>query len=100
YGSGIVVIRSLGNHWGAGAEATVRSSTFQNIDLAYRSAAAVEYSVWPYADATRRQLTFQYSVGVSSFRYIELTIFDKLRETRPTQSFIVGYDVEQPWGEA
>lgn len=100
YGSGIVVIRSLGNHWGAGAEATLRSSTFQNIDLASRSAAAVEYSVWPYADATRRQLTFQYSVGVSSFRYIELTIFDKLHETRPTQSFIVGYDVEQPWGEA
>jgi hypothetical protein len=100
YSGGGVVIRSLGQHWGVGAQATIGSSTFQNIRLATRSAAAVEYSVWPYAEATRRQLTLQYSLGVSSFRYIELTIFDKLRETRPTQSFVAGYDTRQQWGES
>ncbi|HEU4630874.1 MAG TPA: hypothetical protein VFS08_14080 [Gemmatimonadaceae bacterium] len=100
YQGGVVAVRSLGDHWGAGAEAVVSSSTFRNTELAVRAAPAVEYSVWPYEVATRRQLTLQYSVGVSSFRYREETIFDRLRETRPTQSFVVGYDVRQPWGSA
>ena len=39
------------------------------------------------------------SLGVSAFDYREETIYGKFRETRPTQSFIVGYDVMQPWGE-
>ena len=98
YGIGAVVVRSLGAHWGMGAQATLGSSTFENTRLAVRAAPAVEYSVWPYAEATRRQLTFQYSVGISSFEYEEETIFDRMSEIRPSQSFIVGYDVRQPWG--
>ena len=100
YSGGAVLVRSLGAHWGAGAQLAASSSTFQNTRLALRTAPAVEYSVWPYAEATRRQLTVQYSVGVSSFRYRELTIFDRLEETRPTQALVVGYDTEQPWGSA
>jgi hypothetical protein len=56
--------------------------------------------VWPYAEATRRQLALQYSVGVSTFNYREETIYGKFSETRPTHAFIVGYDVRQPWGSA
>lgn len=100
YESGVVAVRSLGDHWGAGAQAVVSSSTFRNTQLAVRAAPAVEYSVWPYEVATRRQLTVQYSVGISSFRYREETIFDRMEETRPTQSLVVGYDVRQPWGDA
>jgi hypothetical protein len=95
-----VLVRSLGPHWGAGAQAAASSSTFQNTQLVLRLAPAVEYSVWPYAEATRRQLTVQYSVGISDFRYREETIFDRLAETRPTQALVVGYDTEQPWGSA
>jgi len=100
YGAGAVLVRSLGSHWGAGVEAAVGSSTFENTKLLMRIAPAVEYSVWPYAEATRRQLTAQYSIGLSSFRYREETIFDRLEETRPSQLFIIGYDVRQPWGSA
>lgn len=100
YQSGVVAVRSLGDHWGAGAQAVVSSSTYENTELAVRAAPAVEYSVWPYDEATRRQLTLQYSVGLSSFQYREQTIFDRLEETRPTQSFVAGYDVRQPWGSA
>ncbi len=100
YRGGAVVVRSLGKHWGAGAEASASSSTFENTRLRVRAAPAVEYSVWPYEESTRRQLTVQYSVGVSAFRYREETIFDRLSETRPTHALIVGYDVRQPWGSA
>jgi hypothetical protein len=100
YSGGAVLVRSLGANWGTGMEASAGSSTFQNTELLVRVAPAVEYSVWPYAEATRRQLTLQYSLGVSSFAYREETIFDRLSETRPTQAFVVGFDVQQPWGSA
>jgi hypothetical protein len=100
YGGGAVVVRSIGPHWGSGAQLSASSSTFQNTRLAIRAAPAMEYSVWPYEEATRRQLTLQYSVGVSSFRYQEETIFSRLAETRPNQAFVISYDVQQPWGSA
>ena len=100
YGAGAVVVKSFGPHWGAGAQTSVRSSTYDNLHLAVRTAPAVEYSLFPYAEATRRQLTLQYSVGVSHFQYREETIFDRMQETRPTQAFVAGYDVQQPWGSA
>ena len=100
YRAGAVAVKSLSDHWGAGGQVSVSSSTIDNTRLLVRAAPAVEYSVFPYADATRRQLVFQYSVGMSSYRYREETIFDRMEETRPTQSFVVGYDVQQPWGSA
>jgi hypothetical protein len=100
YSGGAVAVKSLGEHWGAGGQLSVSSSTFDNTELLVRAAPAIEYSVFPYSEATRQQLVFQYSVGVSSYRYREETIFDRLEETRPTQAFVVGYDVQQPWGSA
>ena len=100
YEAGAVAIRSLGGHWGTGAQVVVSSSTFNNLDLAARVAGAVEYSFFPYDEATRRQFVVQYSLGVSSFQYREVTIFDRLEETRPTQALVLGYDLDQPWGSA
>lgn len=100
YDAGLVAVRSIGRKWGLGAEATVASSTFRNTRLAIRAAPAIEYSLWPYEQATRRQLVFQYSVGLSSFAYREETIFDKLSEVRPNHTFVISYDVRQPWGSA
>jgi hypothetical protein len=100
YDAGIVAVRSLGRHWAVGGEAAVNSSTFSNTKLAVRAAPAVEYSLWPYAQAIRRQLVFQYSVGLSSYAYRETTIFDRLREIRPNHTLVIGYDVRQPWGSA
>jgi hypothetical protein len=100
YDGGVVAVRSIGRKWGLGAQATASSSTFRNTRLALRAAPALEYSLWPYEEATRRQLVFQYSVGVSSFSYREETIFGKLNEVRPNHTFVIGFDVRQPWGSA
>lgn len=100
YRTGAVAVRSVGPHWGFGAEAAVSSSTYDNLQLAVRLAPAVEYSFFPYSEFTRRQLTLQYSVGATRYDYHEETIFDRLGETRPTQALVAGYDVRQPWGSA
>ena len=100
YSAGAVAVRSHGAHWGTGFQVTVGSSTFANTELAIRAAPAIEYSLFPYDEFTRRQLTIQYSLGVSSFRYREETIFNRFAETRPTHALLLGYDLTQPWGEA
>jgi hypothetical protein len=95
------VVRSLGvEHWAAGLEASASSSTFSNQDYALRSAVGIEYSVFPFSESTRRQLTILYSVGVSRFNYEEITLFGFTEETRADHRLNVSYSVRQPWGTA
>ena len=54
---------------------------------------------WKYAEATRRQFTALYRVGLASSRYEEITLFEKTPETRPEHSLELAADFTQPWGE-
>lgn len=95
------IIRSLGlEHWAAGIVAEVSSSTFSNQNWGARVAAGLEYSVFPFSESTRRQLTILYSVGVSHFNYEEITLFGETAETRADQRLNIAYSVRQPWGSA
>ncbi len=98
-GANVVAVWSLGPHWSWGFSASAGASTSVNQDLAVTVAPALEWSLYPYAEATRRQVTVLYRVGVSSFRYGEVTLFDKSEETRPEQTLQVSADFNQPWGE-
>lgn len=90
---------SLSPHWSWGVAASAASSTPVNQKLALRAAPALEYSFYPYAESTRRQITVLYKVGVAAFRYDEITLFDRTSETRPEQSLQIAADFTQPWGE-
>lgn len=100
YGSDVLVVKSLGRHWSAGAQGSATSSTYSNQDLALRVGPAVEFDVFPYSQSTRKLLTFRYNVSLAAFNYRDTTIFNKLSETRATQSLTVSLDVKQPWGSA
>jgi hypothetical protein len=93
-----LIVKSLGAHWAAGGRASVSSSTYLNQKLKARVSPAVEYNVFPYSESTRRQLTFNYTVGVNRFGYRETTIFDKDHETLFDQTVLVSLDLRQPWG--
>ena len=80
-GTDVLLVRSAGPHWGIGGRASVTSSTFSNQDIRVNIQPAVEYNIFPYAESSRRQLTFQYRIGASRVRYDEVTIFDTLEET-------------------
>lgn len=99
YSSDALMVWSLGPHWSAGGEASARTSTRDNQDLTLRVGPALEYSIYPYAESTRRQITLQYRVGVASYDYEEVTLFDKLSEVRAEQSLELQADFTQPWGE-
>jgi hypothetical protein len=94
------VVKSLGNHWAIAGRGRVGSSTFLNQDRAARLAAGVEYSVFPYAESSRRELTLQFTAGVNNFKYHETTIYGKDRETAADAVLLGAFDVRQPWGSS
>ena len=97
-GADAVAVWSLGPHWSWGLAASASVSTSVNQDLALKASPALEYSFYPYAESTRRQITVLYRVGVASFNYGEVTLFDKMSETRPEHSLEIAADFTQPWG--
>ena len=94
-----LIVHSVGGQWSSGGELSASTSTEFNRRFAARSAAALEYSYFPYGEANRRRLIFQYQVGVSRFQYAERTIFDKLEETVTDHTFTAAFETRQPWGD-
>ena len=60
---------------------------------------AIEWSLYPYREAQRRQLTVAYRVGASHITYREVTIYDETEQFLPQHLLNAGYEVVQPWGE-
>jgi len=94
------VIKSLNGHWSAGVWLSLNSASFNNIKLSVSPAVAVEYSFFPYTEATRRQLYVQYRLSYTSLTYKELTIYDKMDERLFRQTLSLNLELTQPWGNA
>lgn len=92
------LVRSISARISVGLSGAVSASDFFNQNLALRLAPAVEYNYYPWGEATRRQLTAAYGVGLVSFDYNERTILGRDSETRPYQVAIVALETIQPWG--
>jgi hypothetical protein len=93
-------VRSIGPHFSAGVISSASAGTRRNLDMAFRAGPALEYSLFPYAESARRQLTVLYSAGVNRFDYREETLYLETAETRPDHTVLVSYEFTQPWGSA
>jgi len=92
------VVKSLTQHWSAGGYAGLYSSRYRNIRISYRMAPAVEYNIFPFTEATTRQLTFQYRMQFEHNFYKDTTIYNKLEQKVLQQSIEVDYEITKPWG--
>jgi hypothetical protein len=92
------VIRSLGPHWGAGIFADYITTTIDNLHHGISLTPAIEYSLYPYADASTRQVTVTYRLGYELADYIEETIYEKTEEALLNQSLTAAVQVRQRWG--
>ncbi len=95
--SGLYVV-SLDEHWSAGSWLSYYSSSYDNIAFSISPSPAVEYSFFPYSESTRRQLRVLYRVGYSFNKYVEETIFSKLREDLLGQTLTMTLEIKEPWG--
>ncbi len=100
WNSDFLVVGALGPHWSAGIELNTRSYKPDNLDSRVRLAPAIEWNLYPYAEATRRQFVMRYTLGINRFSYVEETIYDRLDESRLDQLLEFGYESRQPWGDA
>ncbi|MGM0458239.1 MAG: hypothetical protein ACQERO_02740 [Bacteroidota bacterium] len=91
-------IRSISPHWSAGAYGDVLTSTFSNVEWRYRFMGAVEWSLYPYREANRRQLTVAYRAGGSHITYQDTTIYNEIEQLLPQHLLNAEYEVVQPWG--
>ncbi len=93
-------VKSISDHWSLGASAEAASQVFRNQDLRVEGGAAIEYNLFPYTEATRRELVVRYGVGAVGYWYADTTIFDQIRESMPRQYLELEYRTREPWGSA
>ncbi len=92
------LIKSITQHWSAGLFVRMLSSTFHNANFNTSATPGIEYSIFPYSEATRKSITFVYRLGMSNNNYIETTIFQKDKETLASHSLNLSASYRQPWG--
>jgi hypothetical protein len=91
-------VRAFSPHWSVGVVASAGRSDFLNTRSAVRAGPVVEANLFPWRDATRRQLTASYALAWNHFQYLETTVFGRLREQRPSHVLTVATDLRQRWG--
>lgn len=91
-------VKSLGNHLSAGLKLNLLYSTIENYDLKAEILPSIEYNLFPYSEATYRQLRLLYSVGPRYNNYIDSTLFNKINERLFTQQLNIAFDVQKQWG--
>lgn len=100
YSTAAFAAYSLAAHWSLGASAGASSASFTNRKLVLEAGPALEYSIFPYEEASSRQLLLVYQLTASQVKYDERTIFNKLQENLLRESLSLSLDATQPWGDA
>ncbi len=95
-----LVVYAVAEHWSVGFRSLSGRLTRFNQDLRLAITPSVEFSFFPYEEATRRSLTAAYEIGPTYRNYIEETIFGKLSETLFEQSLEIELSQRQAWGDA
>lgn len=92
------VFKSIDSHWSWGGGWSLYSSTYDNAQLYASFGPSVEYNIFPYAVATRRELRVQYRVNFTLRDYYELTVYGKEKENVFSQALQIVLEVKEPWG--
>ena len=91
---------ALAEHFSVGVSGNVGRNTRNNQDIWGQFNPAVEYSFFPYEEATRRSLTAFYEIGPVYRSYFEETLFGETGELRAEQALNISFEQRQPWGSA
>ena len=93
------VVYSVAELWSLGFTSRFGRNTRENQAFWAEINPAVEFSLFPYDEATRRSITVFYEIGPVYYEYLELTqdlLFD---ETRYKQSLTFAVSQRQTWGD-
>jgi hypothetical protein len=91
-------IKSLTPRWSVGFFGSQRSDTYTNIKSAVWLYSGLQYNIFPWDVSNQKVFTLRYDVGVHTYRYNEITIYDKIHEIRSYQAIKLELELNQPWG--
>ncbi len=94
------LVYALADRWSVGLVSSGGRFLSYNLDLRLAASPQIEYSVFPYDEATRRSFTFVYGVTGMYHDYSERTIYSETAETRYEQLLEIRFVQRQPWGSA
>lgn len=92
------IVRSVTDHWSVGSRATGGLSEFRNQQSYAGVDLSAEYNVFPWRDATSKQLIALLALGGRYYDYGQITIYDRMTELRPVARAIVAGESRQQWG--
>jgi hypothetical protein len=92
-------VKSLNEHWSVGAYGNYLTRNDRNLKHRLRFQPGVEYSLFPYEEATRKAITFTYRMGYAWVDYYEETIFRKKDDLLLNHELEASVHVRQPWGD-
>jgi len=93
-----LVAKTINDHWSVGFYSRYRSDTFVNIDTQLGITPAIEYSLFPYEEFTRREVTARIGVVASYYNYSETTFLLQDEEFLFRPEIDLRADFTQPWG--
>jgi hypothetical protein len=93
-----LVAKSINDHWSIGFYSRYRNDSFLNIDTQIGITPAIEYSLFPYREFTRREITARFGVIASYYNYSETTVFLQNEEILFRPELDLRADFTQPWG--
>ena len=91
-------VKSISDHWSAGVLWDLGSSTRENLNFRTDFLPSIEYDIYPYSEATHRQLRILYSAGMQINNYIDSTVYNKMKETLYLQRMNVAFQLQKKWG--
>ena len=91
-------VRSISDHFSAGAFFGLYQNTYENVDLNRYIAPAIEYSFYPYEDVLSKEITLAYRIGVGKRDYIEKTIYGYEKQKLSSQTLSLNIRFRQKWG--
>lgn len=91
-------VKSISDHFSAGANISASGSTFGNIKYALNFHPALEYNIYPYSESYKRQIRIQYTMQVNYNNYMDTTLYYKLEEVIYRHQLAVSVGLNQPWG--
>jgi len=91
-------VKSLGPHWSAGLKWDLGASTNENYQFNTDFLPSIEYDIYPYSEASHRQLRILYSVGYQYSNYIDTTVYNMTEENLFKQELSLAYQVQKKWG--
>lgn len=92
------IVRSLSPHFSVGSRLNAGLSEFRNQDAFVEVDLSAEYNLFPWVEATSRQLVGIVALGSRFYDYQEITIFEQLSEHRPVAQAIIAGESRLPWG--